>query len=286
VFIADQVSTTVQTQFSGEKIPGISGIGDVADTVRENDPYPLAGVGQDYIETPETTKRGFIVPVTKEAIFFDRTGILLQRAGDVGYWLGVNKEKRVLDVALGIVNNYKRKSLSIDTYSDVSGSHDWDNLAGSNALVDWTDIENAELLFDAITDPNTGEPIMLDPSTIIVPTALVHTARRIVNATEIQHVQGSKDVTEIGIRTRSANPLRSYAILSNQYVKLRTSSASTWFLGDFKRAFSYMENWGVTTIAAPANSEMEFTHDIVQRYKVSERGVAAVTEPRRVVKCT
>ena len=38
------------------------------------------GFGEDYIETPSTTKRGFIVPVTKEAIFFDRTHLVLSRA--------------------------------------------------------------------------------------------------------------------------------------------------------------------------------------------------------------
>ncbi len=40
-------------------------------------PYPSLGFGEDYIETPSTTKRGFIVPVTKEAIFFDRTHLIL-----------------------------------------------------------------------------------------------------------------------------------------------------------------------------------------------------------------
>ena len=34
--------------------------------------------------TPQTAKRGFIVPVTKEAIFFDRTNLVLQRAAEVG----------------------------------------------------------------------------------------------------------------------------------------------------------------------------------------------------------
>ena len=44
-------------------------------------PYPHLGFGEDYIETPSTTKRGFIVPVTKEAIFFDRTHLVLQPGG-------------------------------------------------------------------------------------------------------------------------------------------------------------------------------------------------------------
>jgi hypothetical protein len=70
-------------------------------------PYPSLGFGEDYIETPQTTKRGFIVPVTKEAIFFDRTNLILQRAAEVGEVLGLNKEKRLIDLLIGATNNYK-----------------------------------------------------------------------------------------------------------------------------------------------------------------------------------
>jgi hypothetical protein len=47
-----------------------------------------------------------------------------------------------------------------------------------------------------------------------------------------------------------------------------------------------MENWPITVQKAPANSEAEFTQDIVARWKVSERGAAAVWDPRYAVKNT
>lgn len=283
-FIGDQLCTTIPTQFSGEKIPGVSGLGDEAEVVNEGGEYPLVGNSEEWIETPETTKRGFIVPVTKEAIFFDRTGLVLQRASETARWLRINKEKRILDVALGVVSAYKRNGMTtaIATYNDNSGTHDWDNLAATNALVDWTDVENAMLLFDGVTDPNTGEPISVMPRQIVVPSALLMTARRVVNATEIRFGDGASASTQ----TIAANPIGSLEIVSNPWVKARTSSATTWFLGDFRRAFAYMENWPITTVQAPVNSEMEFTRDIVSRFKVSERGAAAVIEPRYVVKCT
>jgi hypothetical protein len=275
-FLHPHVVSNVPTQFNGEKIPGIGRIGDEAEAIAEGDVYPTVGVSQEYIETPETTKRGFIVPVTREAVFFDRTGLVLQRAAEVAFWLGQNKEKRVLDVVLGITNNYKRNGVAMDTYLDGGG--DYDNVQANNALADWTDIETAELLFDAMTDPNTGEPIAVIPNTVIVPTALKHTARRIVRATEIRH--GSDPVTV------SVNTIDDYRILTSPLVKQRTNSATTWYVGDPKRAFAYMENWPITVISAPDNSEAEFTQDIVARYKVSERGAAAVIEPRYMVKCT
>ena len=52
------------------------------------------------------------------------------------------------------------------------------------------------------------------------------------------------------------------------------------------RAFAYMENWPISTIEAPANSHDEFHRDIVRQWRVSERGAAAVLEPRYMVKAT
>ncbi len=280
-FLWPHVVETVPTQFSGEKIPGIGRLGDQAETVAEGQPYPLAGLSEEYVETPETAKRGFIVPVTKEAIFFDRTGLVLRRAAEVARWLGVNKEQRVLDVVLGMENPYRRNGTASDTYL-ASGA--WTNIKASNALEDWTDIEAAELLFDAMSDPNTGEPITVLPNTIIVPSALKHTARRIVRAVSITHVDNT--ATADTVRTTSANPLDDYRILSSPYVKQATGSNSTWFVGEPQRAFAYMENWPLTVTQAPDNSEADFTRDIVVRFKVSERGAAAVLEPRRMVKCT
>jgi hypothetical protein len=280
-FLWPQLVETVPTQFSGEKIPGIGRMGDQAETIAEGHPYPLAGLSEEYVETPETAKRGFIVPVTKEAIFFDRTGLVLRRAAEVARWLGVNKEKRVLDVVLGVENPYKRNGVESDTYLS---SGDWVNIQASNPLEDWTDIETAELLLDAMSDPNTGEPIAVMPNTLIVPTALKHTARRIVRAVSITHVDNTAAADTV--RTTSTNPLDDYRILSSPYVKQATGSDSTWFVGEPQRAFAYMENWPLTVTQAPDNSEADFTRDIVARFKVSERGAAAVLEPRRMVKCT
>ena len=129
-----------------------------------------------------------------------------------------------------------------------------------------------------MTDPNTGDPINVMPNTLIVPTALLHTARRIVSATELRH--GSDPVT------LSANTVGNYNILSSPFVKQRTSSATTWFIGNPMQAFAYMENWPITTIEAPSNSHDEFHFDIVRQWRVSERGAAAVLEPRYMVKST
>jgi hypothetical protein len=108
-FICSKLVDTIPTRLDGEKIPGIGRIAERIEEVAPGMPYPHLGFGEDYIETPSTTKRGFIVPVTKEAIFFDRTHLVLSRAAEVGEVLGLNKEKRIVDVVIGATNNYKWK---------------------------------------------------------------------------------------------------------------------------------------------------------------------------------
>lgn len=285
-FISDQLVETISTKLPrGEKIPGMSQIGNEAEAVGEGKPYPLVGFGEDWIETPETVKRGMICPITREAVVGDLTGLIMQRAGDVGEWIRYNKEVRCLQAALGITSLYNRRSRGVvQSYDDNNGNHDFDNLAATNALVDWTDIENALLLFDSMVDPSTGTPIRVLGGTlqIVVPTALLFTARRVINSTLIRFGDGAANTTQ----TEGPNPVSGIEIVSSQLVKSVTSSATTWFLGRFKKAFAYMEISPIQVTQAPANNEAEFTQDIVARFKVSEWGAAACLDPRYVVKST
>ena len=288
-FVFSNLFRTTSTRLNGEKIPGIAKLGDQTEEVHEGMPYPHVGTGEDYIETPSTTKRGLIVPVTKEAVFFDRTGLVLERAREVGESLGIDKEKRCVDVAIGAINNYKWRGTAYNTYQTATP---WINeLSGSSYdLEDWTDVDAAEQLFANMVDPNTGEPILIGATTAIVSPARRHAANRILNATEVRYT-GSGAPTE----TLAVNPLSGagysarmsryfYSRLQSQLALTADQAKATWLFGDFARAFRYMENWPITTVQAPANSEAEFNQDIVARFKASERGVAAVHNPRYVAR--
>ena len=106
-FVVSKLVDTIPTRLDGEKIPGVTVPDGGAEAIRPGMPYPNVGFGEDYIETPSTTKHGLIVPVTREAIFFDRTNLVLSRAAEVGEVLGLNKEKRLVDLVIGATNNYK-----------------------------------------------------------------------------------------------------------------------------------------------------------------------------------
>jgi len=285
-FVVSKLVDTIPTRLDGEKIPGVARIDAQADGIAPGMPYPNLGFGEDYIETPSTTKRGFIVPVTKEAIFFDRTHLVLTRASEVGELLGLNKEKRLLDLVVGVTNNYKWLGTTYNTYQ---ASAPWVNVKTSNELVDWTNVDAAEQLFNDILDPNTGEPVLIEANTVLVMPAYRHAAHRVLNALEIRF-----NPSQTATTTLAANPLGNYRVQESRlaYRRIVASGQATadakkwWFLGDFKKAFAYMENWPITVTQSAHNSEADFNQDIVVRFKASERGAAAVLNPRYVVKNT
>jgi hypothetical protein len=295
-FVLSNEVETIDTKFSGERIPGIGGIGDNAEEVAEGHPYPTVGLNEDYIDTPATTKEGLIVPVTKEAIFFDRTQLVLQRAGEVGHFLGLRKEKRLWDCFLDVNEKkfkYKWRNTTYDTYQT---SAPWVNVKAANGLADWTSVQAAELLLAQMLDPNTGEVITILPDTIVVPPALWHTAIQLTKATEVRRVNinaaGNAQTWTNGPSPLEANPLAmagqykvvSSRIMRQQAYKANTGTADTnWYATNLKKHVAYFQNWPITVVQAPQNSEAEFTQDIVVRFKASERGSPATLDPRYTV---
>lgn len=284
--VFSKIIPTESTQLNGQKIPGISQIGDEATTVGEGQPYQLAGVSEDYIETPLTTKSGLMVNVTKEAIFFDLTGQVQNRCSQVGQALSLNKEKRLIDCVVDENRTAHRYKWKGTTYATYQASTPYINLKSSNALVDWTNVDAAELVANQLTDPYTGEPIVINFKHMLVTRQLLNTAKRIVSATSVQTVTPGYATSANPNVTNWSNPINGYQIIWSAQLAARMATDTSWFIGDLTKAFRYMENWPITVVEAPANSEAEFTQDIVYRVKASERGAASTWEPRQMVKNT
>ena len=187
---------------------------------------------------------------------------------------------------IGATNNYKWQGTSYNTYQAAAP---WINVKTGNELVDWTSVDVAEQLFAEMLDPNTGEPVLLSANTVLVMPAYRHAAHRVFHALEVSVNPATTSTT-----TLSANPLAGYQVIDSRLAYRRVIAAGTaadaakkwWFLGDFKKAFAYMENWPITVTQSASGSEADFNQDIVVRFKASERGAAAVLNPRFVVKCT
>ncbi len=96
-FVFTKRIKTRKTIYDFEKVAGVSPIGDEVQIVRERDIYPVAGVTEKYRNAPVLQKRGFRVQLTREVLFFDRTGQLQQMASNGGLSMGQNREKRAVD---------------------------------------------------------------------------------------------------------------------------------------------------------------------------------------------
>jgi hypothetical protein len=266
----------------------VTRIGDEAQIINESDPYPVAGVGEDWIQTPTTKKRGEIVYVTKEAIFFDRTGLVLQRAGEVGLFLGLNKEKRAIDCIIDENTTAHRYNWRGTTYATYQSSTPWDNVTASNALVDFTDIDNANQTFNGILDPNTGEPILVSSTKKLICTQQLEiTATHIRNATEVTVVTPGFATSNNPSERRGGNPVGGkFDVVTSALLGARLATDTSWFYGDPSKAFKYMQNWPITVEQMANTSDMAFTRDVVTGFKASERGAFVVVEPRQMQTCT
>ena len=146
------------------------------------------------------------------------------------------------------------------------------NIKSSNALADWTDLDNAYAEFINMTDEG-GEPLYVEPTALLVPVALRGTANHIVKSTEFE-----KDGMTVG------NSYSHLAALASPY--LDAQSATTLYVGDFKRQFVWHEVWPVQVLRARQDSDHAFERDIVARFKARYLGGIAALDYRYVMKNT
>lgn len=283
--IGDRLVTIMPSSEQTERIPGVAPLGDQAEVVAEGAPYGRAVTQERWVDTPTTVKRGLIVDITKEILFFDKTGQVLIECRRVGEFLAINRERRILDAVLGISTIYRRNGqAAVATYGS-------DNTSASTPLVDWTSVDTVNLKLMGLTDPDTGDPISIMADSLIVPPALEMTANRIRAAVQTSTVYQPNAASGTANNNRETwvngnSVKRQFEVLSNQYVKERTSSDTSWFWGAPKRAFAYVQNWPLGVTALGDNSYLSFERDVVSSYKASERGTPAVIERLQNAKAT
>lgn len=279
--IGDSLVNTMNSVEVSERIPGITAIGDQVEVVNEGEPYQKVLATERFVDTPDTIKRGLTCDVTMEAVFFDKTNLILQEAAQIGRYIGINRERRILDVVLGLSTVYRRNGAA------ASATYDSTNTSTSNPLVDWTSLDTAHVKMSGITDPDNGEPIVGNGECLICAPGRLMVAKRIQRATEtISNTNLSAGTGNREMRVSGQSLHSPFRVESNQYVKERTNSDGTWFYGDPKMAFVYMQNWPLKVETQGRDGPEAFDRDVVARYKASERGAAGVIERLYNLKCT
>lgn len=289
-----------QSQFQNELVAGMSNVGPGNDAewkTPEGEPYNEAGFGPDWVNLAKTEKRGKIVSLTREILFFDRTGLVMERARGVAEGLRANREIRAIDAVIDENGGAKSATQgghryhwmgnSIATYGDSSGNHNWDNLVASNGLVDWSDIDAVEQAFAGMTDPFTGEPIVLDQTYIISTWQLRQTVNRILTATQLALYTPGFATSANPTQTMFANPYQNVVKhLTSRRLAGRLATDTDWFYGNPAKAIVYVQHFPFQVLQGPPNSEVEFERDIVARFRADEMGNYSVINPRFLVKST
>ncbi len=300
-FIGNQLVTVNPSPDDNVMIPGLSEVDDQAVEIAEGEEYQDTKFGEDYITTPRSVKKGRKIGLTKEMIFFDRTGQAVKRAQQVGYLVGRNKEIRILAEVLGLTNSFKRNGVARNTYVATGTGDPRINKLAANPLVNYASFDTAWQVFQDMSNDNTkgemgsaGEPIFVNPETLLIPQALSFTAERICRP----GFNGMVRQTDSTIATYSDNPMQGagvmpknivtspwiHRILTNAaYGNIGSSTAKGyWYWGDFKRAFGYREVFPYEMIAAPAGNMDDWERDVVVGFKARERGTPFVVAPWNV----
>ncbi len=294
-----EITSKASTIQDIEKIPGISRIGADASVVDEGMNYPRAGVSEDYQEVAYKRKRGRILEVTTEAVKGDRTGELLDRCGELGYFEGLGLEKRVIDAVIdqntGAASAYlggHRYTWKGTAYATFQTSTPWINSKTSNALVDETNVDSAWQQMAQVTDPYTGEPILIQPDVLIVAPQLAFQANRLLAVTEFRRTDPGYATTANPVQTVGPPALSRVVpglrVLTSRllYARMNTASETTsdWFLGNIKRGIHRYYNWDIVTTQRGTGTEAEFERDVVMQFKASVKDTVSVFEPRLLQK--
>ena len=298
--IGDQLVTNMPSKLKSERIVGFTALEGPTE-VAEGLPYQESGFTEKYVTT-QTAKKGRILEVTEEAIYFDQTGQILMRASRLGEQTAEEREMTilagVLDVgsgAAGIKDVYFPSGTATALYSTANGT-----LAGSsvaNPLTDWRNIDtvlkhHATNIRDDRAVAGERLPIVWMPKTLLVGRAIAGSAAYIMNASQVIMQPGATDATS---QTWTPNPinglvpgLRTLTSPLIDYLAGLTGSryndALDWFLGDFQKQFIWQEIWPLQTLRSRQDDEPAFRRDIVARFKVRYYGGVNAVDHRYVIK--
>jgi len=291
-FIGERLATVRPTKLRQTKKIGIGIVGDLAEDMKPGQRHPRAQLPERYGLSPITKKRGLGIEVTYEAVFFDLTGQVNQQAESIGYELGLRRERMIIDQFLGIApaaQNWNYGGVAYGTYQTATpyiNDH-------ANPLNDWQDVDDARMLFAGMRDMEKGELIAIGGRDVLVMPGKEMEAQMIFSYDRLE--RSTQSAAEVGI---GPNPLRSagYNLLPTSmlvYDRLIAADGGAldaavareyWFMGDFKMAFDYWENWGMRTKRAAANDYDMADQDLILAIFVNEMGIPGVNEPHAIVR--
>jgi hypothetical protein len=241
----------------------------VAPIVSENDSYPEVKMDLDSVITVRNSKRGYIISVTEEMIYFDRIGVIRQIVDKMARSMAVTKQQLVFNM-LTTTGNYTRNSTTGD--NDVGANTQTLTFSPDNI------IEAASIITTA-KDRKSGVYMMARPSRLVVGARLEYAAKQLLFSPELRRVGGNTTNEVYG--TGTSNPLR--GLVTDIIVDPFMQSFS-WALFDPSGApFVLQQVWPLQMLTAGVigspDSHNYFHYDRIE-YRVREYYGAGVVDDR------
>ena len=252
--VGDQLATTVQSNVERETVAGITGA-EIPDEVPELHEYKDSTLTEKTV-TGRSIKYGRLLSISEEAITFDKTGQIMQRAQGIGEAAAQWREKIIIEGIQDVNTNvYNPSGIPTAFYSSGNANLATSNAfgeAGMEAVLKLVHFQKSDALgndADNYIGVTLMDPVMLAPQDLEV---------------EALQLIGSTSVPESN--DNAVNTFKGkFRVVISPYVSQQSST--TWYYGDFKKDFWWTEVWPLQTFAQPANHQDAFLADIKARFK-------------------
>ena len=250
------------------QVVGWKGIGklDRSSEVREKENYPAVNPPEEKEIRIKNKKNGLTLALTKEAIFFDRTGQLMGEASMVGAELARWQD----EVILSTLADLDQTAYDL---GEMFAAGNLNTYTGAATALGTTSFEAAMTYFRKKTDERgrkinvlPGKPVLMHA------TDLEFTVDKLLN----------NEKGPIGTAAQSdVNTARGkFQPVLNPYI----TSTTQWLLGDFKSSARWEEVWPLETFQRMGGmTEDGFNKDVVAEYKASIFGGCGYDDTRRVI---
>jgi len=276
--VLDQLVEKQGSKTRTERFSGFQAFGGIND-VPEGQQYPETGFFDRATEGPEPPKRGAMIQLTEETVFFDQTGTVLGRARDIGKAMRRDREAYGIHAVEDLSATYycyyplvAGSPTRTALYRAAAAGSEWYNKNVNSAVIvlqDWTDIDEAGALFGAMKD-EANEPVYIEGNVLLVPRALTATALRIVGATRLETTPAFTAGTDTQFTTVTPNivqALENVGGMPRPVTSPYLSSATTWYYGDPKSQFVEQEIFPVQVVELPPDQRSDLVAGFRARRK-------------------
>ena len=252
--VADQLMTAYPTNKETENVPGFDEPSDMED-VAEAAEKPDMTISNKYVTLQKIVKRAKKVLLTREAVFYDRTAQLLDRANRISVNAVLDRETRLIK---GIIDDSTARSY----YPSGAVNSLWSatNTEEGNALADYTDLENAIRRLSRQQDSLSRRlrDNVSTPLEILLPFELWITAQKIFGAEMFESNPGGT------YNIKFSNSYGSTRLFPSQV--LDAVNTTTWYIagaGGFKKQYLKKVTFPLEFVPVPAAEVDTVIKDLV-----------------------